>query len=412
MASMPLALSVHNLVSSVGADAGFAAVIGLAVLALLYFAHARETANLREEAAVLAQRLQDAEARLDAARRPQPVVAVPAPAPASSLAASQSIPFAPAGTAAPALSAATRVVPLPALASAAAAVPAAGSISVSRVAGAPAPGAATGPAEPEPAAGEAPPVPAPPVPPDPGAPIPAPTPAAVTAFRTAPATVAGAAGAPSAGPATNGSSAPTDAEPQGIAAPVAAPPPRPAAPPARPPDRDMFVSSRSARPSRVWRRLAVLVGLLIVAGAVAGVIIATSGTGSQNPPAPAGSGSSGSSITPAKPVFNPAHVTVAVLNGTNTNQLAHHVADRLAAEGFKEGTVATASNQTQTSTIVAYLPGASNRNAARHVAKTLNLPPSTVTPVDQAAQAVACPPPAACSANVIVTVGANLAATF
>jgi hypothetical protein len=46
MASLPLALSVHNLVSSVGADAGFAAVIGLAILALLYFAHARETANL------------------------------------------------------------------------------------------------------------------------------------------------------------------------------------------------------------------------------------------------------------------------------------------------------------------------------------------------------------------------------
>src|SRR5436305_12320681 len=64
MASMPFALSVHSLVSSVGADAGFAAIVGLAILALLYFAQARETAGLREQAAQSAQRVDQLEARL------------------------------------------------------------------------------------------------------------------------------------------------------------------------------------------------------------------------------------------------------------------------------------------------------------------------------------------------------------
>src|ERR1700756_3642579 len=80
MGSMPLAFSVHNFISSVGADAGFAAIIGLAVLVLLYFAHARETANLRDEAAILAERLQQAEARAAELSRSS---AVSAPAPAA-----------------------------------------------------------------------------------------------------------------------------------------------------------------------------------------------------------------------------------------------------------------------------------------------------------------------------------------
>src|SRR5579863_8173794 len=108
MGSMPLALSIHNFISSVGADAGFAAIIGLAILILLYFAHARETANLREQAALLTQRLQQAEARV--AQLSQPAVSPPvAPAPTRAAALA---PFAPAGTAAPAIASATRVIPV------------------------------------------------------------------------------------------------------------------------------------------------------------------------------------------------------------------------------------------------------------------------------------------------------------
>src|SRR6059058_3175583 len=64
MAQLPYAFSVHHFINSVGADAGFAAIIGLAVLVLLYFAHARETASLREQSYEWAQRVQQLEARV------------------------------------------------------------------------------------------------------------------------------------------------------------------------------------------------------------------------------------------------------------------------------------------------------------------------------------------------------------
>jgi hypothetical protein len=169
----------------------------------------------------------------------------------------------------------------------------------------------------------------------------------------------------------------------------------------------VFVSERTRQGPPHGRRFAALVGVLVVAGAVAAVVIATAGTGTQHP----GSGASRAPVA-STPPFNPGQITVAVLNGTNTNQLAHHVADHLAALGYKEGAIATASNQTLTSTIVGYQPGAANRTAALHIAKTLRLPARSVVPADQAARTVACPPPASCTADVILTVGANLAAAY
>ena len=64
MPSIPFALSVHHFISSVGADAGFASLIGLALLVLLYFAHARETATLRSRADEAGLRVQELEAQL------------------------------------------------------------------------------------------------------------------------------------------------------------------------------------------------------------------------------------------------------------------------------------------------------------------------------------------------------------
>jgi hypothetical protein len=142
----------------------------------------------------------------------------------------------------------------------------------------------------------------------------------------------------------------------------------------------------------------------VVAAAAAAVIL-TTGTGTQR----------ASSSTPASnaPIprggFKPSHVTVAVLNGTDTNQLAHHVAAGLATRGYKEGRIATASNQTVTTTQVAYLPGRANRTDALYVAHALHLRPAAVGPIGVAARAVACPPPGACTANVVVTVGSDLA---
>ena len=111
---------------------------------------------------------------------------------------------------------------------------------------------------------------------------------------------------------------------------------------------------------------------------------------------------------PAAPAFRPSTVTVAVLNGTSTNQLAHRVSARLAVAGYKQGAIATAANQTETTTVVAYLPGKTDRTDALHVAAALGLRSSSVRPVDQPTLQVACPGSTSC-ANVVVTAGADLA---
>src|SRR5581483_9110084 len=105
----------------------------------------------------------------------------------------------------------------------------------------------------------------------------------------------------------------------------------------------------------------------------------------------------------------PSSVTVAVLNGTSTSNLAHDVGQRLGAAGFKEGNLATAADQTQTATVVGYMPG--HKAAALLVAKSLKLGPASVQPVDQSNRAVACPGSTPCSAKVVVTVGSDLEST-
>ena len=103
-----------------GADAGFAAIIGLALLMLLYFAQARETSSLRRHADEATARIGQLEARIvqltrapsaapqaQAARPPVSVGAVAT----GPIAARALAPAAPAGVAAPALAAATRLIP-------------------------------------------------------------------------------------------------------------------------------------------------------------------------------------------------------------------------------------------------------------------------------------------------------------
>lgn len=416
MASMlPVGLSVHNFISSVGADAGFAAIVGLAVLVLLYFAHARDTANLQEEAEELAHRLLQAETRLAELSRQAPVqeqVAAQQPASAGAPAAAPGVarvppsspikvarsgpgavpvPVPPAGMGAPALAAATRVVPLPAPDGAGedeadAAVPAEPAEAEQVLAAEGRPGEAGQGAR---ALAASAPVRERPVPPN------APRPATA------------------AGGANGGSGQPRVATPvSATGAPSA--PPRPPAPvrsgtrPGQPRRPTLPPRGPAARRSRGGRRVVLLIGALVAAAAIAALVIATATGGSTstrathspttNAPSPAHH---------AKPVtFNPSSVTVAVLNGTATNQLAHTVSAKLAAQGYKPGTLATAANQSQSATVVAYLPGF--RDDALHVATALKLGPASVQPVDSSTQAVACPPPSPCAANVVVTVGADL----
>lgn len=105
--------------------------------------------------------------------------------------------------------------------------------------------------------------------------------------------------------------------------------------------------------------------------------------------------------------LKPSAITVAVLNGTSTTNLAHDISVRLKGDGYKPGTIATATDQTQTATVVGYLPG--QRKAALLVARTLSLGPASVQPADQSNQAVACPQSSACPDQVVVTIGSDLA---
>ena len=408
MGSAPYALSVHNFISSVGADAGFASIIGLAILVLLYFAHARETSALREQAAMLADRLQDAEARLaEAARSGMPIVVsrgagaqaagahtgtpgVPAAAAVGAAPAAASPPGPPAGLAAPALASATRVVPLTASVAA--------------------------PAEPTPAPA---PRPAPaPAPPAQARPAPVSVPAPATAAAAMSAAAIGPAPATSAqpvGPSTETPPGAANGHGQSHPRPIPAAATRQSA--ARLPNR-AGSSAAERRPfapltppsrerSSAGRVVAALIGIVVLVGAVAVLLVATSSSGTQNRPASTPTTNTPSSNHRAGASFNPAKVTVSVLNGTAVNQLAARVLQRLTSDGYRPGTKADAPDQTMTSTTVAYLSGF--RTAAMHVAASLRLPASSVKPIDQSTLNVACQGNSTCAANVVVTVGANLA---
>ncbi len=389
---LPLAFSIHHFISSVGADAGFAAIIGLAILVLLYFAQARETTTLRDEAIAASQRVEQLERRVAQLRTPpiapppgaaanpaaggqqatsggQPVTGVPAAArplasPAASVVKQRAlVPAAPAGVGAPALFDATRLIPA-----------LAGPLAQTSEAtvGGPPPDQGQQPAAPQPsqtgrqAAG-------------------------ATALATPPPATA-AAGANGAGEQP--------------------PAPRPAAnalPPrlqVRPDQPGLAGSLSPAGRSRRARWLPVLLGALLLAAVVAVLLILTSTGGSTQHASGAQSSNAPTSATGSKTSFTPASVTVAVLNGTDVSQLAHRVAQKLARAGYRQSTVATAADQTHASTIIAFLPGF--RRDSTHVAAALSLPVGDIQQADQSARAIACPPPAACHVNVIVTVGSDL----
>ncbi len=415
MGTLSPAVSVHHFISSVGADAGFAAFIGLALLVLLYFAHARETATLREEADELRHRLATLEARLaqlnSAPERVSAAAAAPArlrvaaetpavegqtaragtaqatpagsaqavqassarPAtatataagadPASSrLAALEHPPGAPAGVAAPALSAATRVIPAGVLAHAGARQPAPVGVATAD-------------------------------PPRPGSdrqPVPA-----LAAATAAGASNGGGGSRVAPPPAGMRRAAPAGSR-QRTMPPRGAP--RRAVPPPDP---------RGQQPSRGRRGVIVVVAGIVLAVVAAGIILAVSHGSSSSTSSASGSAAPNRPVTRTVAV-NPAKVTVAVLNGTPTVGLAHRTAQKLSSVGFRDGRISTAADQTRQATVIAYGPG--RRAEALAVAKTLGLGTASVQPLDSSTQAVAfaCTP-SPCPSDVVVTVGSDLA---
>ncbi len=382
---MPLsfALSITHFVSSVGADAGFAALIGLAILVLLYFAHARETSNLRKALEDANQRLADMERRLaPAVGARQPVGAAeaarPAVAPAPATSAVPGVPAvaptvaprpvpaapvaAPAGVGAPPLSDATRVVP---------------GVQEEQPEGAPSDGHGAGPAIPA-----APPTASPaaetkPSPLTAGAPL---TAAASPAVGKTPSPVTAAAGG-------NGSSAARSAGAAGGPHSLL----------------EHGIPGQKKRTKRWLLPVLALVAAAIIAAVVVVLVLRSSSsnhaTAAHRHHAPA--------IAAAPRSVAPSTVTVALVNGTNVNQLAHHIGARLTKQGFKEGTLATATNQTGTKTTVGYLPG--QRDEALAVAHYLKLPASAVAPASHGSEALVCPTASSCTADVVVVVGSNLA---
>jgi LytR cell envelope-related transcriptional attenuator len=392
METIPFALSVHHFISSVGADAGFAAFIAVALLVLLFFSQARESANLRRRADEAGQRVQELEGQLYALS--EQVAALPAeisvvragghraapayggvPAPAGVGApASTFPPAAPAGVGAPALAAATRLIPDP--------VRPLGEHQPATV------GLVDGPAD------------------------------GATEAHAAPVTVSGG----------NGSShRPIPASAATMQRPVQ---PRPAGPrdggpprgaqgrpagaqgrPGGPPRPAMAVGSgqRRAGPVRAFVVLAVLLG---VGAVVAGVIVIRNinhGTSQSKSSAAEARSTAASHRTAPVAAVNPLSVTVAVLNGTSTNGLAGAVSNKLGAAGYRKGYVGNfTANQTVSSTLVQYMRG--DKRDATAVATALKLRPAAVQPIDQSTQQIACPPSSgSCKSAVVVTVGSDLA---
>jgi hypothetical protein len=180
-----------------------------------------------------------------------------------------------------------------------------------------------------------------------------------------------------------------------------------AARPSGPPRRPILPPEPPHRRSPWVKALVGLLGVAIVGAAVAALLIITSNGTNSSRSASVASRTTNAPAPRRLVAFNPHTVTVAVLNGTATSGLAHRTGQRLTGAGYREGTVATATDQTRTATQVAYLPG--YRSDALKVASTLKLSYAAVAPIDPGTRAVACPPPAACTANVVVTVGADLA---
>jgi hypothetical protein len=152
--------------------------------------------------------------------------------------------------------------------------------------------------------------------------------------------------------------------------------------------------------------------LLVVAGIVAVLLVVTATNNHSS--SPAGSGTSAANANAPgtsrhgkanAAALAPSQVTVAVLNGTSTSNLAHDVSQKLTGAGYRAGNIATATDQTQTATTVGYVPG--QRRAAVMVARSLNLGSTAIEPLAQSNRAVACPQ-ASCTAQVVVTVGSDL----
>jgi hypothetical protein len=403
------AIALGDKIERYGAYFGYAAVIGLGVLSMLYFAQAREVKRLREWAG----RAPDREVDL-AARAPGRVVAQPIPRAAVSLPpAGPQTPAAQQADAARKAAAATVLEKFqpPGTAPAPAAGPPG---SLARPAAVGPPGTVPG-------------VPAAAAPGTPGAPTQAPgsVPGQLGTPGTpgAPVRPAGAAPATAAPPAPGPGVAPSAATAGAVAAARQAaiasrspsqangsagdhaPPPF-VTPPPELPSRRREVSSRG--PSRMGLYIGGAFTALVIV--VVLVLVLTSGGGSPakqanrvagSPPPPPAAASKTHSSAPA---VDRKATKVAVLNGTTQNGLAASVGSKIEQKGFTILSKATNADQKIATTTVSYAAG--QEPAAKLVAKIVDVPASAVQPIDaNTATAVTA------QADVAVIIGNDVAST-
>ena len=442
MSAPTIAASANALAEQIGSYAGYASIVGLGILALLYFAQAREVKRLREWAGRAPERAAELEQRVqaDAHKRvvAQPIQPATAAAQQARTAAATAAVYASVGAqppgappppgqlarpATPAPGApATPGTPAPGAPAPAPAPPAVGAPAPGTLPAAPAPvpaaSAATqtpaAPAKPATSAPGAPPQPAP----APGArpivtatpnPAPAPTPPAATAaarVATAARTVV---------PPANGTTNQDTAESA-----AARPEPAPYVP-AGSQRRDGDDDGRGGLFGMSTGRVAMIIGGA-VASIVVAVVLVLVLTGEEpapppndfgNTPAaeePAGSAgesergtgsqseSTSSSTSAALTGAEKRATNVAVLNGTTQTGLARAVGDRIQQRGFTISNVATNADQSVPTTVVAYTNG--HEEAALAVARIIEVDRGSVQAADVNTTVAA-------DADVVVTVGSD-----
>src|SRR5947209_2334198 len=401
---LPLALHIPHVVEQAGSLAGFAAVIGLAVLSALYFSQARDLRRLREWAGRAPERAAEG-GPAAAAPVPGRVVATPqrpaqatAPAPATTAQPANGAPGA-TPAAAPA-AAATNGDAAPSVTATPAADKAAGDETDAEKTdaakpGMPAPASAAAAASAGAAAATA----------GTGA-VSAGGPSASAPAASPPAGAPSPAGsAPAATPAAAGpSTAPAAKPPASAPKPTSPRPPGSVLPPRTgtlPPVRRLPSSNVGAGPAQtgilgqapekkkrnpLYVVLAVAGVLVIGAAAAIGVPAIVNGSKNDNK---ASKSSSHKHTHSTKTVVasSPSKITVAVLNGTSIPGLAAQVGDRVQADGFTKGTVSNAAltQGQRANSVVMYAPG--HQKDAATVAKKLSI--RTVQPVDSDSRQIA-----------------------
>ncbi len=427
---IPFALSLDKYVNKAGTDVGFGCLLAVALLALLYFAGARETRSLRDQLEDAHDRIASLEARVTQALRnqaaarsqaaaPGQVPSVPGrpgvvpapsvgtgvitgagtprvrrePAPLSATpAVTGALLGAPAGAGAPALGSATKLIPSPEVAPAPApnigmpaAVPAAATVAATAAAGASAPGAYADLDEDEYDDDFE---------PDDTMFVPAGATAAAGGGRSG--------GGPAVAPPPSMRMRDDDDDPLG-------PPPRRTIP---------TVDTGPSRPRRFAGRLiGGVIALLVVAAIVVALLVITSNNNTTQSTTSTVAQKTVTKPTKTTVAFNPASVKVSVLNGTAVGGLAADVGTDLKQAGYTvpAAAVTNAAVQTATTTTVGYRKGfeADAFRVAKSLGKASGVAVTDVVPAS-ATSITSCGTPTAtgqagtCPADVIVTVGTDL----